>query len=107
MIKCKGCGFPKYGSSVGIIWLSDDGYCSVCNALLKDRKREITGMDKFIETKILYSPETYDYLDRRGRKLTNRGILHNKISSKNRAMNIPAAYKKALNKGIKKIEEFT
>ena len=105
MIKCKGCGFPKHGSSVGIIWLSHDGYCSVCNHLLRSREREIIGMDKFVTTTIV-KKGTYDHLDSQGVKLTNRRVLHNKILFKNSSMNTPSAYQKALNKGVTKIEEW-
>ena len=104
--KCKGCRFPKYGSSVGIIWLSSDGYCSVCNVRMRDRERKIIGMDKFVETKITYTPEDYPHLNNDGYKLTNRNVLLHKIRMKNRMMNVPSEYKKALNKGVKKITDF-
>ena len=106
MIKCKNCGFPKYGSSRGIIWLSKEGYCSVCNHYLKDRIRPKSGMDNFIKTIKTYEPKTYPHLNRQGGKVTNKSILHDKISKKGKAMTIPVRYKKALEKGIKKMEDW-
>lgn len=105
MVKCKGCGFPKEGSRVGVIWLSNDGYCSVCNVIMRDRERKIIGMDKFVKTTIIKEGKNL-HLDSRGAKLTLKRILHNKIASKNKAMNIPSEYKKALNKGKKTLEAF-
>lgn len=105
-MKCIGCGFPKYGSCVGIIWLSTDGYCSVCNHIMRDRERKIVGMDKFVKTNILYSPKEYIHLNYDGRKLTNRNVLLHKIRMENKMMNVPSEYRKALNKGKKKITDF-
>lgn len=31
MKRCKGCGFPQIDWDGKKIWLSEDGYCSVCN----------------------------------------------------------------------------
>ena len=104
--KCKGCGFPKYGSSVGIIWLSIDGYCSVCNHYLKNRERKIIGMDNFIKTTIIYTPKGYPYLNDEGGKMTNKRKLLEEIRSKNKMMNVPSEYRKAKNKGKKILEDF-
>ena len=104
--KCIKCGFPKHGSSRGIIWLSKDGYCSVCNAHFKERNRPIDGMDKFVKTSIVKEGENL-HLDTQGRKLTNARVLNNKITMSNKSMNIPMALRKAKNKGKKKIDDFT
>ena len=104
--KCKGCGFPKYKNSIGIIWISPDGYCSVCNHLLKERQRDIVGMDRFVKTKKIYEPKQYLHLGHRGNKLTNRSALREEIEKKHKAMVIPSEYRKALNKNVKKIDHF-
>lgn len=67
MKTCKNCGTPRITSYYGIIWISEDGYCSVCNHKLKSRIRKKTGMDHFIKTLLIKEADN-KHLDYRGRE---------------------------------------
>lgn len=102
--KCVKCGFPKHGLRGGAIWLSKDGYCSVCNHQFKDRKRKIDGMDKFITTKTI-KESNYNHLNRHGRKFSNANALYER-TMKTKQSNSGLEWKKVKEKGIKKLDDF-
>jgi len=62
-------------------------------------------MDNFVKTTIV-KEGTYQNRNKEGRKLTNRSVLLREIKMKNRMMNAPSEYKKALNKGVTTMEVF-
>lgn len=100
MNNCKGCNTPQESRFYGTIWLSTDGYCSVCNVKYKDRPRiksifEFTLKD--VENK---------HLDSQGRKLTKDRKLLNSIYKKERAINAGVIYNNIKNKRKRKITEF-
>ena len=108
MIKCKGCGSPKFMKSIGIIWLSKDGYCSVCNHKFKDRTRNIIGMDKFVKTEKI-KESNYNHLTHTGGKITDNYILKQKCYNEAKSGGIIAAgyrYRQLKDKGKKKLEDF-
>lgn len=102
--KCLNCGIPKITPHYGNIWLSKDGYCSVCNYELKDRIREKIGMDKFIKTKIV-KKGNYNHLNRHGGKLSNANVLYEK-TMKSKQSNSSLEWKEIQEKNIKRIEDF-
>ena len=70
-MKCRGCEIDQDKNPYKArLFFTDDGYCSVCNAQRKDRKRAIKGMDKFIKVKTI-KEGSYDHLSKRGRKITD------------------------------------
>ena len=48
MKECIKCGI-KENQPKGVIWISEDGFCSVCNHKFKDRKRKVIGIDTFLK----------------------------------------------------------
>jgi len=51
MKKCKGCGYPERTASGAKIWMSDDGYCSVC--YFKKHRKEM-GLKKRTRNKRIW-----------------------------------------------------
>jgi len=66
--ECVKCKTPKNSKWYGIIFLTNDGYCSVCNAKYKDRVR-ITPFFKFKLKKDIEYPHLSKY---RSKKLSKR-----------------------------------
>jgi len=105
MIKCVKCGFPKYNNSIGVIWLSEDGYCSVCNNQFKDRKKLIGGMDNFVKTTIV-KEGTYNHLDKWGRKISKANLDRLKVLKYSNPSTIHINYVEFKEKSIRKIDEY-
>ena len=97
--KCIKCGISQVEHQQ--IFLTIDGYCTVCNHKYKDRPR----------TKSIFEFKTikkgsYNHLNRHGRARTKDSDMHEKISSKNRAMVIPLLYTNYKKKQNKKIDTY-
>lgn len=105
MSQCIRCGVKKNHPRYGIIWTSEDGYCSVCNNKFKERKRTVNGMDNYVSTKIV-KEGSYSHLDSQGRKLTNKRKLLNSIYKKERAINAAILYKKIKAREVRNLEEW-
>jgi len=93
-MSCRGCQTPKESRQYGKIWLSNDGYCSVCNVKYKDRPR-IKPIFNFIMVK----EGNYNHLDNTGRKLTESRIISYLNPN-------PSDYRKIKNKNKRNITEW-
>ena len=69
--KCVKCGELKDNKKYGEIWLSEDGYCSVCNVEYKDRER----ISPFFNFKYDIS-KGYVHYNSQGEKRTNKNIVN-------------------------------
>lgn len=73
MSQCVKCGIPQESRKYGKIFLTNDGYCSVCNVKYKDRPR-IKSIFKFTTKNV-----ENKHLDSQGRKLTKDRKLLNHL----------------------------
>ena len=96
---CKICGKKQIGKEQ--IFLTDDGYCSVCNHKFRDRAR----IKPFFQFEYDKSTE-YKHLNTQGRKLNKDNIKCHEIRSKNSAMASVAIYQKYLRNKNKKMDEW-
>jgi hypothetical protein len=100
--KCVKCGVPKESKAYGVIWLSNDGYCSVCNAIYKDRPRI-----KPIFAFSLKEGLTYENRDSRGGRITTRNQkIRADMKNKHRLMLKKYFIHKELKKGVKKLDKW-
>ena len=74
-VKCGKLRKEKRGRWESEIWLSPDGYCSVCNAKFKDRKRNQPAMLNWVKPIKTHNGK-YNHLNKWGEKMTEFRIFH-------------------------------
>lgn len=80
MDECVECKTPRVSTRYGEIWLSNDGYCSVCNVKYRDRPR----MKPIFEFKTIKEGE-YNHLNMHGKGHTNNSFLRDNIKMKTKS----------------------
>lgn len=102
MKECRGCHIDQENVAYGKIWLSDDGYCSVCNAKYRDRPR-IKSIFEFTLKDIEYKNR-----DIEGKliRTKSRAVRADPKFSKLKLMHKSIEYYKIMNKGKREITEF-